>query len=129
MPVVNRIAAYADEMQGWRRHLHAHPELGFDCIETAGFVAARLREFGVDEIHEGIATSGIVAIIEGAGRGPRDRLRADMDALPIAEATGAAHASTNPGKMHAAAMTGTPRCCWGPRNTWPRRGISRAAWR
>ncbi|KPQ14338.1 MAG: hippurate hydrolase [Rhodobacteraceae bacterium HLUCCO18] len=106
MPVVNRIAAYADEMQGWRRHLHAHPELGFDCHETAGFVAARLREFGVDEIHEGIAQTGIVAIIEGRGAGPVTGLRADMDALPIAEATGAAHASTNPGKMHACGHDG-----------------------
>jgi amidohydrolase len=106
MPVVNRIAAYAEEMQGWRRHLHAHPELSFDCHETAGFVAARLREFGVDELHEGIATSGIVAIIEGQGEGPVIGLRADMDALPIMEATGAAHASTAPGKMHACGHDG-----------------------
>jgi amidohydrolase len=106
MPVVNRIAAYAEEMQGWRRHLHAHPELSFDCHETAGFVAARLREFGVDELHEGIATSGIVAIIEGQGEGPVIGLRADMDALPIMEATGAAHASTTPGKMHACGHDG-----------------------
>jgi amidohydrolase len=106
MPVVNRIAAYAEEMQGWRRHLHAHPELSFDCHETASFVAARLREFGVDELHEGIATSGIVAIIEGQGEGPVIGLRADMDALPIMEATGAAHASTTPGKMHACGHDG-----------------------
>jgi amidohydrolase len=106
MPVVNRIAAYAEEMQGWRRHLHAHPELAFDCHETASFVAARLREFGVDELHEGIATSGIVAIIEGQGEGPVIGLRADMDALPIMEATGAAHASTTPGKMHACGHDG-----------------------
>ncbi len=106
MPVVNRIAAYADEMQGWRRHLHAHPELAFDCHETAGFVAERLREFGVDELHERIATSGIVAIIEGQGEGPVIGLRADMDALPIAEATGAEHASTHEGKMHACGHDG-----------------------
>ena len=70
MPVLNRIAAFADDMTAWRRHLHAHPELGFDCHETAGFVAARLRDFGVDEIHEGIARTGIVAIIEGRASGP-----------------------------------------------------------
>jgi amidohydrolase len=69
-------------------------------------VAARLREFGVDELHEGIATSGIVAIIEGQGEGPVIGLRADMDALPITEATGAAHASTTPGKMHACGHDG-----------------------
>jgi hippurate hydrolase len=106
MPVLNRIAAYAEEMKGWRRYLHAHPELGFDCHETAAFIAARLREFGVDEIHSGIAKSGIVAIINGQGEGPTIGLRADMDALPILEATGAEHASTVAGKMHACGHDG-----------------------
>ena len=67
MPVVNAIAGYAEEMKGWRRYLHQHPELKFDCHQTAAFIAERLREFGVDELHEGIATSGIVAIINGTG--------------------------------------------------------------
>jgi len=106
MPVLNRIAAYAEEMKTWRRHLHAHPELGFDCHDTAAFITARLRDFGVDEIHEGIAKSGIVAIIEGQGNGPTIGLRADMDALPITEITGAPHASTIPGKMHACGHDG-----------------------
>ncbi len=106
MPVLNRIAAFAEEMKGWRRHLHANPELGFDCPQTAAFIAARLREFGVDEIHEGIAKTGIVAIINGTGQGPTIGLRADMDALPILEATGADHASTIPGKMHACGHDG-----------------------
>jgi metal-dependent amidase/aminoacylase/carboxypeptidase family protein len=117
MPVVNRIAAYAEEMQGWRRHLHAHPELSFDCHETASFVAARLREFGVDELHEGIATSGIVAIIEGQGEGPVIGLRADMDALPIMEATGAHMPPPPRARCMPAAMTGIRRCFWGRRNT------------
>ena len=47
--VVNRIAAFSDDLTAWRRHLHAHPETGFDCHETAAFVAARLREFGVEQ--------------------------------------------------------------------------------
>ena len=106
MPVLNRIAGYAEEMTEWRRHLHMHPELGFDCHATAGFVAARLREFGVDALHEGIARTGLVAIIEGKGEGPTIGLRADMDALPITEATGAAHASTVPGRMHACGHDG-----------------------
>ena len=106
MPVLNRIAAYAEEMKGWRRHLHAHPELAFDCHETAAFIVERLREFGVDEIHEGIAESGVVAIINGRGEGPTIGLRADMDALPIEELTGAEHASTRPGKMHACGHDG-----------------------
>ena len=106
MPTNNRIASYADEMKGWRRHLHQHPELAFECQETAAFIAARLREFGVDEIHPGIAKTGIVAIINGTGAGPTIGLRADMDALPIMEVTGAEHASTVPGKMHACGHDG-----------------------
>ena len=106
MPVLNRIADFAPDLTAWRRHLHQHPELGFDCHETAAFVAERLREFGVDEIHEGIATSGIVALIRGKGDGPVIGLRADMDALPIDEATGAVWGSTVPGRMHACGHDG-----------------------
>lgn len=106
MPVLNRIAAAADEMKAWRRHLHAHPELKFDCHRTAAFIVERLRAFGVDEIHEGIAESGVVAIIKGTGEGPTVGLRADMDALPITELTGADYASTIPGKMHACGHDG-----------------------
>lgn len=106
MPVINRIAAYQDDMTQWRRHLHQHPELGQQCHETAAYVVERLREFGVDEIHEGIAISGVVAIINGQADGPTIGLRADMDALPIAETTGADWASQNTGKMHACGHDG-----------------------
>ncbi len=106
MPVLNRIAAYAPEMTEWRRHLHANPELKFDCHQTAAFIAEHLRDFGVDEIHQGIAQTGIVAIINGNGDGPTIGLRADMDALPIVETTGAEYASTVPGKMHACGHDG-----------------------
>lgn len=106
MPVINRIADYADDMTAWRRHLHAHPELQFECFETAAFVAEKLRAFGVDEIHEGIATSGVVAIINGKASGPTIGLRADMDALPMEEITGLDYASTVQGKMHACGHDG-----------------------
>ncbi|MFG6528766.1 MULTISPECIES: M20 aminoacylase family protein [unclassified Sulfitobacter] len=106
MSVVNRINAFAEDMTAWRRHLHGIPELAFDCHETAAFVAERLRAFGVDELHEGIATTGIVAIIEGQGEGPTIGLRADMDALPIQEATDKEYASTREGKMHACGHDG-----------------------
>ena len=106
MPVVNRIADFAAEMTEWRQHLHRNPELGFDCHQTAAFVAARLRDFGITEIHEGIGRTGIVAIIDGQGPGPVIGLRADMDALPITEASGAPHASTVPGRMHACGHDG-----------------------
>ena len=106
MPVLNRIADFAPEMSAWRRHFHRNPELKFACHQTAAFVAERLREFGVDEIHEGIAETGIVAIIEGQGDGPTIGLRADMDALPITETTGLDYASANPGVMHACGHDG-----------------------
>ena len=106
MPVLNRIGDYAPEMKEWRQWMHRNPELGFDCHKTAEFVAGKLREFGVDEIEEGIATSGIVAIINGQSEGPTIGLRADMDALPIIEATGAEYASEVPGKMHACGHDG-----------------------
>lgn len=106
MPVLNRIAEFSDDMTAWRRYLHQHPELGFECYGTAAFVAERLREFGVDEIHDGIGKSGLVGIIEGQGPGPTIGLRADMDALPMDEATDLEYASTVPGRMHACGHDG-----------------------
>lgn len=93
-------------MAAWRQHLHTIPELGFDCPKTAAYIAERLREIGVNEIHEGIAQTGIVAIINGQGDGPTIGLRADFDGLPIEEATGVDYASTHPGKMHACGHDG-----------------------
>ncbi|MCX7559586.1 M20 family metallopeptidase [Sulfitobacter sp. F26204] len=106
MPVVNRIADFASDMTAWRQHLHTIPELGLECYQTAAFVAERLREFGVDELHEGVAKTGIVAIINGQGAGPTFGLRADMDGLPIHEETGVPYASTHEGKMHACGHDG-----------------------
>ncbi len=106
MAIVNRIADFAPEMAEWRQHLHRIPELGRACHKTAAFVAARLREFGVDAVHEGIAETGIVALIEGQGAGPTIGLRADMDGLPITEATGLHYASTHAGQMHACGHDG-----------------------
>ena len=107
MPLINAVAALADEITGWRRHLHENPELMYDVHETAGFVAARLREFGCDEVVEGIGRTGVVGVIHGArGTGRAIGLRADMDALPITEATGLPHASRTKGKMHACGHDG-----------------------
>jgi hippurate hydrolase len=107
MPILNRAAELQDEIADWRRHIHRTPELGFDLHRTAEFVAARLREFGCDEVVTGIARTGVVAVIKGRlGDGPTIGLRADMDALPISESTGAPYASTVPGKMHACGHDG-----------------------
>ncbi|KIN64864.1 Amidohydrolase family protein [Sulfitobacter noctilucicola] len=106
MAVINRIADFAEDMTAWRRHLHTIPELSFDCPKTAAFIKERLEEIGVDEIHEGIAQTGIVAIINGTGDGQTVGLRADFDALPIEEETGVDYVSTHPGKMHACGHDG-----------------------
>jgi amidohydrolase len=106
MPIINRIADYKTELTAWRRHLHMHPELAYEEVETAAFVAERLREVGVDEVHEGIGKTGVVGVIRAGSSDRRIGLRADMDALPIQEATGAPHASTRPGKMHACGHDG-----------------------
>ena len=106
MAIINRIAGFAEDMTAWRRHLHQIPELGFECHDTAAFVVARLREFGISEIETGIAKTGVVAVIEGRAPGPTIGLRADMDALPIEEATGLDHASRTPGAMHACGHDG-----------------------
>lgn len=96
------------EVIAWRRHLHQHPELGYEVQQTAAFVANKLREFGADEIVEGIGKTGVVGVIKG--RGSRSSkvigLRADMDALPIVEASGAQWSSTVDGHMHACGHDG-----------------------
>ncbi|NOD98443.1 amidohydrolase [Ruegeria sp. HKCCD6228] len=108
MPVKNRLAEMHGDITKWRRHLHAHPELMYDVHETAAFVVERLREFGVDEITPGIGRTGVVAVIRGRQdtTGRVIGLRADMDALPIEEATGLDYASTVSGKMHACGHDG-----------------------
>lgn len=106
MAIINRIGEFGADMTAWRRALHQIPELKFDCPKTAAFIAERLREIGVDEIEEGIAETGMVAIINGQGEGPTIGLRADFDALPIEEASGVAYASDHAGKMHACGHDG-----------------------
>ena len=70
MTILDRIATIHGEMTGWRRHLHQNPELGFEEHETAAFVADKLKSFGVDEVHTGIAGTGIVGVLR-AGAGGR----------------------------------------------------------
>jgi hippurate hydrolase len=108
MPVLNRIADLHPALTAIRCDLHMHPELDFDVHRTAGVVARNLREFGCDEVVEGIGRTGIVAVIRGKtnASGRVIGMRADMDALPIIEATGAEHASLTPGKMHACGHDG-----------------------
>ena len=107
MPTINRFADLHDEITAWRRDIHENPELLFAVHRTAGVVAEKLKAFGCDEIVEGIGRTGVVGIIKGNKPGDRTiGLRADMDALPMTEATGAEHASKTPGKMHACGHDG-----------------------
>ncbi|HWT09309.1 MAG TPA: M20 aminoacylase family protein, partial [Roseomonas sp.] len=87
---------------------HAHPELAFEEVRTAGIVAQMLRDFGCDDVVTGIAKTGVVGVIRGnnAASGRAIGLRADMDALPILEDTGVPYASKTPGKMHACGHDG-----------------------
>lgn len=108
MPVRNRFAELLPEITAWRRDFHAHPEILFETHRTAGIVAEKLREFGCDQVIEGVGQTGVVGIINGKTdtSGMVVGLRADMDALPILEATGVEYASTVPGKMHACGHDG-----------------------
>jgi amidohydrolase len=88
-----------------RRDLHAHPELCFNEFRTADLVAAKLTEWGIP-VHRGLGTTGVVGIVQNGTSSRAIGLRADMDALPIQEANTFAHASTQPGKMHACGHDG-----------------------
>lgn len=111
MPLPNSIAAMTPELTEWRRDFHQHPELCYEETRTSALVAERLRSFGFDTVETGIGKTGVIGVLHGAG-GPGEGeeqailLRADMDALPIHEETGAPHASTADGKMHACGHDG-----------------------
>jgi hippurate hydrolase len=105
MPTPEALAPLAPAMTAWRRDLHAHPELGFEETRTAGFVAAELRAAGIT-VEEGLAATGVVGTLKGRPGNRAVALRADMDALAMSEVTGAAYASTIPGRMHACGHDG-----------------------
>src|SRR3981189_983517 len=110
MPIVNRIADLHGDITAWRRDLHAPPELLYDVHRTAAAVADKLKSFGCDEVVTGIGRTGVVGVIHGSKGREAGRkgggLRADMDALPIEEATAVPYKSTVPGKMHACGHDG-----------------------
>jgi amidohydrolase len=108
MPIINRIAELHRDVTAWRHDLHEHPELLYDVHRTASVVVEKLKAFGCDEVVPGIGRTGVVGVIKGrkSNSGKVIGLRADMDALPIHEATGLAYASKTPGKMHACGHDG-----------------------
>jgi len=108
MPVKNRFAELQADITAWRRDMHEHPELLFDTHRTSALVEDKLRAFGCDKVITGLGRTGVVGVIKGRanGSGKVIGLRADMDALPIEEATGLPYASKTPGKMHACGHDG-----------------------
>jgi hippurate hydrolase len=96
---------FTETLKHWRHHLHAHPELSLQESATAAFVCGELEKMGV-AFQAGIGGHGVVGTISRGASNRAVGLRADMDALPIMEATGAAYASKNPGVMHACGHDG-----------------------
>ncbi|MCY1667306.1 M20 aminoacylase family protein [Rhizobium sp. SL86] len=100
MPVIEKIAAWHEEMTALRRDIHAHPEIGFEEVRTSAIVAEKLASYGI-EVHRGIGKTGVVGILRGAkGEGRAIGLRADMDALPMEERTNLPYASKIPNRFH-----------------------------
>ena len=100
------LSALQAEMTDWRRHLHANPEFGFEERDTSAFVVEKLKEFGIEEITEGVGATGVVATLRSGSGNRAIALRADMDALRIQETGDAPHKSTRPGLMHACGHDG-----------------------
>lgn len=100
------LEALKRDMTAWRHELHAHPESGFDEKRTAAFVAGRLRDFGFDEVAEGVGGTGVVGTLKRGGGNRAIALRADMDALRLAERGERSYCSRNDGLMHACGHDG-----------------------
>lgn len=104
MTIAPDVRAMAPLLENWRHDLHTHPELAFEEHRTAAFIARELTAMGL-EVHQGLAGTGVVGILRN-GDGPSIGLRADIDALPVQEATGLPFASQTPGRMHACGHDG-----------------------
>jgi hippurate hydrolase len=102
---LDALAAQADEFIAVRRDIHSHPELGFEEHRTSELVAKRLEQWGY-AVERGLGGTGVVGQLRRGTGGKRLGLRADMDALPIHEATGLPHASVHTGVMHACGHDG-----------------------
>ena len=120
MPIKNRFAELHADVTAWRRDIHEHPEVLFDTHRTSALVAEKLRAFGCDEVVEGIGRTGVVGVIRGKtdSAGKVVGLRADMDALPMTEATGLDYASKNEGAMHACGHDGHTAMLLGASRAW-----------
>jgi len=105
MNQLDRARSYQKELSAIRQDIHAHPELGLQEVRTADLVARKLEEWGI-EVHRGVGVTGVVGVLRNGNGQAAVGLRADMDALPILEATGLSYESQNPGRMHACGHDG-----------------------
>ena len=105
MNTIKELEDLQNEMQTWRRDIHAHPEIAFEEHRTAEIVAEKLKSFGI-EVETGIAGTGVVGTLKKGTGNRAIGLRADLDALLINEANDFEHKSKNPGKMHACGHDG-----------------------
>lgn len=100
------VKKYTPDICAMRRHIHENPELSGEEVETAAFMAAKLRSFGIDVQEHVAGTTAVLGTLKGGKPGPVIALRADMDALPMTEETGLPFASNFAGKMHACGHDG-----------------------
>lgn len=105
MDIIQGIAEYQDDLTNWRHDIHAHPELGFEEQQTSDFVAQKLAEFGC-EVYRAVGQTGVVGRVRAGDSQRSIGLRADMDALPIQEATNLPYRSRHDGRMHACGHDG-----------------------
>src|SRR5699024_1897358 len=125
MKILEPITASLDEMVAIRRDIHAHPETAYEEQRTAELIANKLTSWDIP-IHRGLGITGVVGTITGNHPGAAIGLRADIDALPMPEQNTFAHASKNPGKMHACGHDGHTTMLLAALSTWLRIVIFRA---
>lgn len=105
--ILDEVQSLWPEVVALRRWFHAHPELSYKEFNTGAKIVEVLRSYGITEVYEGCAKTGVVAVIRGgAGTGPCIALRADIDALPVLETSEVEYKSTNTGVMHACGHDG-----------------------
>ena len=120
MAIINRIGDFQDEMTAWRRDLHAHPEIGFDETRTAAVVADKLRSFGLDEVHTGLAKTGVVGVLKAAWAAAPSACAPTWTRCPSRRRPACPTPRPTRAGCTPAATTATPRCCSARPSTWPR---------
>lgn len=118
-----------EELRRIRQDFHVHPEIGLVTPRTSRIIADLLKDYGVDEVHEGVGGDGVVGVIYGKLPGEASvGLRADIDALPLKELSNHDHVSQVEGAMHACGHDGHAAALWAPPRNLLLREISEVKW-